>query len=92
MSYSNYGSAFGEPRFGNPKTDEERMATHYSIYSTTDLPPRGTGLKKLSTSLSNGKGFIFFLGFFFGAIIGYAWAKPKVAVRKVREIKGAIRK
>lgn len=31
-------------RLGNPKTDEERAATHLERYGTTDLPPRGTGL------------------------------------------------
>ena len=34
----------GRPRFGRPKTDEERRLTHYLRYETTDLPPRGTGL------------------------------------------------
>jgi len=34
----------GRPRFGRPKTDEERKLTHHLRYGTTDLPPRGTGL------------------------------------------------
>jgi len=32
-------------RYGRPKTDEERRATHRVIYGTEELPPRGTGLK-----------------------------------------------
>jgi len=32
-------------RYGNPKTDEERRATHKAIYGTEELPPRGTGLR-----------------------------------------------
>ena len=32
-------------RLGNPKTDEERKATHFKKYGTTKLPPRGSGLK-----------------------------------------------
>lgn len=87
------GLAFGEPRLGQPKTEEERMQTHFQLYGTTDLPPRGTGLRRLANALSgDGKGLIFFLGFFFGAIIGYSWAKPKSAARKIREIREAIRK
>jgi len=31
-------------RLGQPRTDEERMARHLSLYGTKDLPPRGTGL------------------------------------------------
>jgi len=33
-------------RYGNPKTEEERRATHKAIYRTEELPPRGTGLKR----------------------------------------------
>jgi len=36
----------GQPRFGVPKTEAERMATHKSLYGTEELPPRGTGLKR----------------------------------------------
>lgn len=32
--------------YGRPRTDEERAKRHYARYGTTDLPPRGTGLKK----------------------------------------------
>ena len=38
------GNAFGIPRLGHPKTDEERLETHKALYGTSDLPPRGTGL------------------------------------------------
>jgi len=31
-------------RKGNPRTDTERRARHKSLYGTTKLPPRGTGL------------------------------------------------
>ena len=31
------------PRFGHPKTEAERRATHKAKYGNTKLPPRGTG-------------------------------------------------
>ena len=31
-------------RFGNPRTDEERMQRHQAMYGSKKLPPRGTGL------------------------------------------------
>jgi hypothetical protein len=34
-------------RNGIPLTDEERAEQHYEKYGTTDLPPRGTGLRSL---------------------------------------------
>lgn len=34
----------GSPRRGYPKTEAERLATHKSLYGTSELPPRGTGL------------------------------------------------
>ena len=34
----------GGRRFGRPKTDAERRATHKARFGTTKLPPRGTGL------------------------------------------------
>ena len=40
------GNAFGRPRYGNPKTEQERLATHKALYGTSELPPRGTGLYK----------------------------------------------
>jgi len=85
MAYS--GLAFGEPRFGQPKTEEERRQTHLALYGGKTLPPRGTGLSKLG---GNGYGIVFLVGLFFGAILGYTWAKPKAAVRKVREFREAI--
>jgi len=32
-------------RFGVPKTEAERRATHLGRYGTSELPPRGTGLR-----------------------------------------------
>jgi hypothetical protein len=32
-------------RFGNPKTEKERKATHFKKFGTKKLPPRGSGLK-----------------------------------------------
>ena len=37
--------ATGIPRRGKPKSEYERMLTHYSRFGTTKVPPRGTGLK-----------------------------------------------
>ena len=34
-----------ERRKGVPRTDEERTARHKELYGTSNLPPRGTGLK-----------------------------------------------
>ena len=36
----------GIGRAGVPKTEAERVATHLSRYGTTQLPPRGTGLRR----------------------------------------------
>jgi len=38
--------AAGIPRRGKPKTEEERMATHMARFGNTELPPRGTGLRR----------------------------------------------
>jgi len=41
----------GKPRrMGKPLTEEERRERHYERYGTTELPPRGTGLRKPSAS------------------------------------------
>ena len=42
-----YGST---RRYGQPRTEEERLKRHYERYGTTKLPPRGTGLGKPSSS------------------------------------------
>jgi len=34
----------GIPRRGQPKTEEERLATHQEKYGSSKLPPRGSGL------------------------------------------------
>jgi len=33
-------------RLGKPRTDAERKKRHKSIYGTSKLPPRGTGLSR----------------------------------------------
>lgn len=38
--------AGGKGRYGIPKTEEERLATHQAIYGSQELPPRGTGIKR----------------------------------------------
>lgn len=38
--------AAGARRMGKPRTDAERRIRHKKIHGTTELPPRGTGLKK----------------------------------------------
>ena len=50
-----YGSSFQmeqeeSRRYGQPRTEEERLERHYERYGTTELPPRGTGLLKSSSS------------------------------------------
>jgi len=34
----------GKPRYGRPKTEEERRRSHFIRYGTYQLPQRGTGL------------------------------------------------
>ena len=36
----------GQRRYGRPRTDKERRKRHKSLYGTSKLPPRGTGLGK----------------------------------------------
>jgi len=36
--------AAGTPRFGRPKSEEERKKTHLRRFGTEELPPRGTGV------------------------------------------------
>jgi len=36
----------GRGRGGRPKTNAERRATHRARYGTSNLPPRGTGLRR----------------------------------------------
>ena len=40
------GNAFGKPRYGRPKTDAERLKTHYALTGETNLPARGTRIQK----------------------------------------------
>jgi len=37
-------------RYGQPRTEEERLKRHFERYGTIELPPRGTGLQKSSSS------------------------------------------
>ena len=37
----------GKRRMGKPRTDAERRKRHKSLYGTSKLPPRGTGLRNL---------------------------------------------
>lgn len=46
MAYIGRGGAFGEPRFGYPKTDAERLLEHRRMYPGKPLPPRSTGYYK----------------------------------------------
>lgn len=36
----------GERRFGSPRSESERIYQHYLQYGSTNVPVRGTGLKK----------------------------------------------
>jgi len=36
----------GQRRMGNPRTDKQRKERHQRLYGNTNLPPRGTGLKR----------------------------------------------
>lgn len=38
--------AAGIPRRGKPKSEYERILTHYLRFGTTKVPPRGTGLTR----------------------------------------------
>jgi len=40
-----FEKAAGTRRKGRPRTEEERRARHKRLYGTTELPPRGTGLR-----------------------------------------------
>jgi len=40
------GLAFGKPRRGKPKSDEERRKTHKARFGSSKLPPRGTGQRR----------------------------------------------
>ena len=48
---SEESSVSQEPRrYGQPRTEEERLKRHFERYGTIELPPRGTGLRKSSVS------------------------------------------
>jgi len=76
-------------RYGYPKTEEERMMTHYQRYGTTVLPPRGTGLRLGTRSLSDADKMwlSFIIGGILGSIIGYVIAKPGAFKTKLREFR-----
>lgn len=82
--------------YGVPKTTEERMATHYQQYGTTDLPPRGTGLANkgfvagpLPRRLTDPEKYllVFLAGMMVSAALTYMWVKPTAFRAKVREIR-----
>jgi len=61
------GNAFGRPRYGRPKTDAERLRTHYALTGETTLPPRGTRLSKTNTQEFKPN----IPSAFIGAVMGY---------------------
>ena len=61
------GNAFGRPRYGRPKTDDERLRTHYALTGETTLPPRGTRLSKTNSSEFNPN----IPSVFIGAVMGF---------------------
>jgi len=63
------GNAFGKPRYGRPKTDAERLKTHYALTGETTLPPRGTGIqRKQSTGIIKNPNLP---SLFVGAVMGF---------------------
>jgi len=36
------------PKFGHPRSNEERKKRHKALYGTTKLPPRGTGKRMMA--------------------------------------------
>jgi hypothetical protein len=58
--------------YGVPKTDEQRMMTHYAKYGTTNLPIRGTGLQPSYGEIEMPKlsGNDFLMGLVVGFIVG----------------------
>ena len=62
-----YGNAFGRPRYGRPKTDVERLRTHYALTGETTLPQRGTRIQKQEKQTFN----INIASAFMGAVMGY---------------------
>lgn len=46
VGYYEPALAFGRPRRGQPKSYQERVASHRRRYGTTELPPRGSGLRR----------------------------------------------
>jgi len=65
----------GSRRGGRPRTDAERRARHYSLYGTTDLPPRGTGLGRTYGFGNTSAGLVV-------GIIGVAALLAMMALRK----------
>lgn len=41
-----------ERRYGQPKTEEQRKQSHKAKFGTSELPPRGTGLKTWKKGLA----------------------------------------
>ena len=62
------GNAFGRPRYGRPKTDVERLRTHYALTGETTLPPRGTRIQKVQEKQTPKLNIA---SAFMGAVMGY---------------------
>ena len=45
MGHRRLSGSAGKRRKGNPRTDEERAMRHRRLHGTSNLPPRGSGLK-----------------------------------------------
>lgn len=87
------GDTTSTRRFGIPKTEAERTSTHLQRFGTTQLPPRGTGLRQntVNTAGVPTEFVIFALGIAIGGFIGYTIAKPAVTAGKIREMRAAYR-
>ena len=54
-----------EFRYGNPRTEEERAERHSRLYPGTELPPRGTGRRRM---VSEGTDTELVTGLLFGSL------------------------
>jgi hypothetical protein len=77
---------------GIPKTEEERMMTHYQQYGTTVLPPRGTKVARASSQkLTANNGLVFIVGMVAGGFLTYFFLRPAATVGKAKQIYGAFK-
>ena len=42
-------------RLGHPRTDAERLVRHKSLYGSSKLPPRGTGIRRQLAQMIKGR-------------------------------------